>query len=255
MNKRSVTIAIVFVLVGAVLMFYSPDWLTLIMIGIMLSLLLCTFIYCILRVEKFTDGFLSARKQIERSREIESDSQTNYILQQEALFYEHTLDTLFADFKQEYKKQKESDGYAVSIEDMIDEDTLALFTNQEPASQISGMLTGIGLLGTFTGLITGISNIGFSSVTTAVSSLQLLLSGIRTAFYSSIAGVILSLILTIILRVEWTRMLTGLHLFYRDFHAQIIPSSEFQMRKQEAAYRKQVLMMLRKRGGEDEQEE
>lgn len=254
MNKRSVTIAIVFVLVGAVLMFYSPDWLTLVMIGIMLSLLLCTFIYCILRVEKFTDGFLSARKQIERSREIESDSQTNYILQQEALFYEHTLDTLFADFKQEYKKQKESDGYAVSIEDMIDEDTLALFTNQEPASQISGMLTGIGLLGTFTGLITGISNIGFSSVTTAVSSLQLLLSGIRTAFYSSMAGVILSLILTIILRVEWTRMLTGLHLFYRDFH-QIIPSSEFQMRKQEAAYRKQVLMLLRKRGGEDEQEE
>ena len=57
----------------------------------------------------------------------------------------------------------------------------------------------------------------------ALSSVQTLLAGIQVAFYTSIAGVILSLVFNIIYRITWNVMRRSLGLFVDEFHKHVIP--------------------------------
>ena len=82
-------------------------------------------------------------------------------------------------------------------DDYINEDILALLTWYNVVSILPGTLTGLGILGTFIGLILGINTIGFGSVDAALESVQGLLKGINIAFYTSISGVILSILFNI----------------------------------------------------------
>ena len=62
----------------------------------------------------------------------------------------------------------------------------------------SGTLVGLGLLGTFLGLTIGIQDFDSSSTQNIQKSIQLLLSGMGTAFLTSLIGMLLSMIYTII---------------------------------------------------------
>jgi methyl-accepting chemotaxis protein len=59
---------------------------------------------------------------------------------------------------------------------------------------VPNLLVGIGILGTFVGLTVGISDFETQSVDTVRASIEDLLSGMATAFVSSIAGMLLSLV-------------------------------------------------------------
>ncbi len=102
----------------------------------------------------------------------------------------------------------------------------------------------MGILGTFIGLIIGIQGIGFSSVNAALSSVQTLLAGIQVAFYTSIAGVILSLVFNIIYRITWNVMRRNLGLFVDEFHKHVIPPIEEQLRYRERREIKQITDLL-----------
>lgn len=52
----------------------------------------------------------------------------------------------------------------------------------------AGTLTGLGILGTFVGLLLGLRGISFVTVEAALGSVQSILAGINTAFYTSIAA-------------------------------------------------------------------
>ena len=58
------------------------------------------------------------------------------------------------------------------------------------------LLVGFGILGTFAGLVAGIRTFDASSVEGVRSSIEVLLSGMATAFWSSIAGLGTSVLLT-----------------------------------------------------------
>lgn len=62
----------------------------------------------------------------------------------------------------------------------------------------SGILVGLGLFGTFLGLTLGIHGFDSSSANTIQSSIQSLLEGMGTAFYSSLFGMGFSLVFTLI---------------------------------------------------------
>lgn len=56
-----------------------------------------------------------------------------------------------------------------------------------------GIFTGLGLLGTFAGITVGISGIDLGNVETMGSGIEVLLSGTKTAFLTSVVGLILAL--------------------------------------------------------------
>lgn len=63
---------------------------------------------------------------------------------------------------------------------------------------VSGTLVGLGLLGTFFGLTIGIKDFDSTSTTTIQKSIELLLGGMGTAFLTSLVGMFLSMVYTLL---------------------------------------------------------
>lgn len=84
-------------------------------------------------------------------------------------------------------------------------------TNLRLINSIPATLVGIGILGTFVGLTYGISNFQTGSTEEIKSSIQELLSGMGTAFVSSIYGMLLSLIFTFFEKVQVNSLDNSIH--------------------------------------------
>lgn len=67
---------------------------------------------------------------------------------------------------------------------------------------LPGILTGIGIIGTFSGLLFGLSNFDASNPELMAQSVSLLLGGVRDAFYASAAAITIAMIIT-----HWEKML------------------------------------------------
>ena len=75
-------------------------------------------------------------------------------------------------------------------------------TNLKLLTSIPSILVGLGILGTFVGLTYGISSFKTASTDEIKGSIEILLSGMGTAFISSVWGMFLSLIYTFIEKSE-----------------------------------------------------
>lgn len=73
-------------------------------------------------------------------------------------------------------------------------------------NNISNILIGLGILGTFVGLTYGIADSNFETTEAIKESINNLLSGMGTAFVSSIWGMFLSLVFTIIFKLWQSNM-------------------------------------------------
>ena len=94
------------------------------------------------------------------------------------------LDEGFEQYIIQSESQKEKGLIVSDIEDVINEDFMALKSWRSVVLQIASILTALGLLGTFLGLVTGISNVSFGTFDATVMSIETLLQGIATAFYT-----------------------------------------------------------------------
>ena len=121
---------------------------------------------------------------------------------------------------------------------------LALYTWRGVIAQIPGTLTGLGILGTFVGLLLGLRSISFITVEAALGSVQSILAGIDTAFYTSIAGVILSILFNIINNVLRNIMNRETGLFLENFHKTVIPTTDEQARYSSRREVRQILELL-----------
>lgn len=81
-------------------------------------------------------------------------------------------------------------------EDYFSEENVlrALIINKRQISSASGVLVGLGLLGTFLGLTLGVMSFNADSSEAIQNSIQLLLSGMTTAFLTSLLGMTFSII-------------------------------------------------------------
>lgn len=69
----------------------------------------------------------------------------------------------------------------------------ALNVNLKTVRSAPGVLSGLGVLGTFLGLTLGISNFDNNDTSAVLKSIDNLMNGMNTAFYTSIVGMLLSL--------------------------------------------------------------
>ena len=68
-------------------------------------------------------------------------------------------------------------------------------------NHISQSLTGIGMFGTFLGIVNGVSKLNMDSAQEIKNSVVILLRGVKVSFYSSLYGLLFSLILIFIFKV------------------------------------------------------
>ena len=243
--RRLIYSLIIFILIGGIILTaYAPDEISTVFIVLMEAIVFLGVVFGIFPVIRFYLGFEKGLESIERALEVQTSSTWSAMEQIEDFFNQRILDGLFQEYQDKVKGQRESGQVLADIEDYFNDDILGRRSWQSVITQIPGTLTGLGILGTFIGLIIGIQGIGFSSVNAALSSVNTMLSGIQVAFYTSIAGVILSLVFNIIYRIAWNAMMHNLGVFVDAFHKNVIPPVEEQMRYRERKEVKQITDLL-----------
>lgn len=229
---------------GAVLTAYSPDLLSMVIVGFMCMIALAGSLYGLLPTISFTGGLLNGQNSIRKASGTGGTSTWVAALQIERFFHQKTLDKLFAEYREKVQHQRETGQIVSDIDEAINEDVLALYTWRGVIAQIPGTLTGLGILGTFVGLLLGLRSISFITVEAALGSVQSILAGIDTAFYTSIAGVILSILFNIINNVLRNIMNRETGLFLENFHKTVIPTTDEQARYSSRREVRQILELL-----------
>lgn len=247
MKKETLILGFFFVILCGLLIVFAPDALSMIFVIGQAILMLIGFIFGIFKVSRYSRAFQLGRYTLIQTRkEIQSDDLWLPISKYDNLFQYDPLDKDFINYKNfVFERKKKDTGILPDIEDVINEDTVSIKSWRNIVNQIPETLTGIGILGTFVGLIIGVGRIGFSSVQAAVTSLQTMINGIEIAFYTSIVGIILSILFNLTYKFFWNAMLKDMFLFIDDFHKHVIASEEEQMRELEGKF---YTTMLKKYG-------
>lgn len=95
--------------------------------------------------------------------------------------------------------------YFFSVSNVIDQTLRVDYFKHLP-----GILTGIGIIGTFSGLLFGLSSFDASSPELMTQSVGALLSGVREAFYASAAAIAVAMLITHAEKILYQRCLSAL---------------------------------------------
>ncbi len=242
--------------VSCVFLFYfSPDTITMIFVGVMTLLVGAGYIMGIMRINGVSDSFIFAVNKIRDMDKMSVSEGWVYIKQIDSLFHYTYLDKLFVKYVKKVEGAKRL-GIDVlpDVEESINEDYMTLHCQKSFTAIIPASLTGLGILGTFYGLLSGVGDIRFSSIDVVVDSITMLVRGIDTAFYTSIAGVTLSLIFEIITKLSWNHMLTTMFNFYEEFHNKVIPSESSQKELIRMDLYKKILAYIEREKDEEKED-
>ena len=91
------------------------------------------------------------------------------------------------------------------------------------AELIPSLLTSLGILGTFMGLMQGLTSVDFSNAEGTIQSIPQLLSGMRFAFATSVAGIACSLLFNMLNRIAAGRVIRALANFEDAFYELAMP--------------------------------
>ena len=244
MKRLPYLFIVVFIMASGLLAAYSPDRLSLVVVGCMCVIALASSFYCMAPVISFTNGLRNGQESIRRAMRSEDGTAWMTALQMDRFFDQKTLDQMFQEYREKVRQQRENGLIVSDIDDTINEDMLGLYSWQSVAAQIPGTMTGLGILGTFLGLLMGLRGINFMTVEAALASVETILAGINTAFYTSIAGLILSVFFNVVNNILRNIMSREVDLFLEEFHRTIIPTTEEQSRYSDRRENRQIVELL-----------
>jgi methyl-accepting chemotaxis protein len=150
---------------------------------------------------------LSVTRRIRRKLESLSKDFSEEVIKKDKLFKQ-----VWKDYQEsfiEFNGGKKTDEF--SYDYFNEKHLLSANTNLRLINSIPATLVGFGILGTFIGLTYGISNFQTSSTEQIKDSIETLLSGMGTAFVSSIYGMLLSLVFTFFERVQVNSLHNSIH--------------------------------------------
>ena len=130
----------------------------------------------------------------------------------ESISTNNLLKSIWRDYSEtflDFLGNKKTDEY--SYDYFNEKNLLTTNTNIKLLTSIPSILVGLGILGTFVGLTYGITNFKTSSTEEIKGSIETLLSGMGTAFVSSIWGMSLSLIFTFIEKFQINTLHNSIH--------------------------------------------
>lgn len=233
MKKSVVFIGGILLILCAMLVVISPDKLSMVVVGLMSVLLAFGFIFGINPNLQYISAFKQGVKHLDELKKINSSNLWIPLSKINPFFGQRTLDMLFSDYLEMAMEQREQGLIVSDIEKVINDSSLSVRSWRGVVLQVSGTLTAMGLLGTFLGLITGVGDVAFGTLQETVSGIENLLKGLTVAFYTSIVGVILSIVFNAIYRIVWNMMLRSLQMFVEQFHMVVQPEAEELMRSKQ----------------------
>ena len=115
--------------------------------------------------------------------------------EKEELFTDKTLKDQYQDYLYELERVTHMDksSFKCDIEDYINYDLVDFVIHRDTMNQVAGVMTGLGILGTFVGLSLGLQGFNTGSTAEITNSIEPLMRGIKVAFHTSIYGMVFSL--------------------------------------------------------------
>jgi methyl-accepting chemotaxis protein len=150
---------------------------------------------------------LNVTRRLRRKLESLSKNFSEDLIKKDVLFTQ-----VWTDYQEsfiEFNGGKKTDEF--SYDYFNEKQLLTSNTNLRLINSIPATLVGFGILGTFIGLTYGISNFQTNSTEEIKNSIQDLLSGMGTAFVSSIYGMLLSLVFTFFEKVQVNSLHNSIH--------------------------------------------
>jgi len=135
------------------------------------------------------------------------------------------LEGTWADFLQN-AELRDAHGDSCDVTQYINEDSVIYALGAVRLAEMTpGILTSLGILGTFLGLVLGLSGLNLNAADTSVllAAMQKLIGGMSTAFLTSIAGVIASIIFNLLNNHYNTRCQKAIDRFCEVFSLYAMP--------------------------------
>ena len=167
MKYLSIVVGTVLFAASVLLFSFTPDPLSIAVLSAMVIVLALGFLLGIYPTIRFTIGLRRAQKTIREAAKIQSADTSLVVFRENDLFRQHDLDEAFNAYKDVILRQQQAGEVLRDISEFISEDFLSVHTWQGLMIQIPGIMTGLGILGTFIGLIAGISTISLSPTWTS----------------------------------------------------------------------------------------
>ncbi len=172
-------------------------WINVIFILFMVVFLILHYAYVLKNARTLIKDFDNAAKKVKEYAQ--QENKLRCLLVEKELFHTPNVSNTFLEYKSELQRMDSEEKPTIrpDIRDYFNEDLINSVLMAEISEQISGVMTGLGILGTFIGLTIGLnkfslgSEIDTSQMQTSISGL---LEGIKTAFITSIFGVVYSLL-------------------------------------------------------------
>ena len=157
------------------------------------------------------------------------------------LFKLKVLQKTFEEYRDERSRMSGAkDGHSfVAIDDFFNANQLDEIGISGICDLIPGTMTGLGILGTFLGLVLGISGFDTASTEAITSSISGLLSGMGTAFLTSIVGVFFSLVFSYLHKIIYDYANKNLELFINNFHEKELDGHDNSTENQLLGYQQQ----------------
>ncbi len=172
---------------------------------------------------------------IEVAERFEEDAKTaheylwdKYIKDKDDMFENKRLLKQFRDYKHELERISRSSKtyYKCDIEDYIGYDLIDTVIHRERLSQVPGVMTGLGILGTFVGLSLGLQSFNTGTTAEITGSIEPLMNGIKVAFHTSIYGMVFSLVFNYVYKRRLDDAENALSYFLRNFRKYVLPDTE-----------------------------
>lgn len=150
---------------------------------------------CFKAVNKIVKNLNSVSKQIKDDFEQRGVFLWNAYKDKDTIFDNELLSDKFKEYQNEMKRLAvlSENGYRCSIDDYINRDIIDNVIERNIMNLVAGVMTGLGILGTFIGLSFGLQNFSTGTADEISESIAPLMNGIKVAFHTSIYGMVFSL--------------------------------------------------------------
>ncbi len=145
----------------------------------------------------------------------------------EELFENEALERRYQEFHSYIEKSQSGIG---DIEDYINESEIDGIIGKRMLEMIPDVLTSLGILGTFIGLVFGLKNFEPSNYEAMTASVSSLVNGIKVAFLTSIYGLSLSMVFSYNTKSAYGDLMKSCYHFLDKFHSLVLPSGESEAR-------------------------
>lgn len=196
-------------------------------LGIMIVIALTGMVVCFGRMSRLENAFLDAEDEIDKTfGGLDALNGEEQSLKKD-LFGHEILDEKYGEFLSFVKKSQSG---LADIEDYINEEEIDSIIGKRMMELIPDILTSLGILGTFIGLVVGLKNFEPSNYEAMTASVSALVDGIKVAFLTSIYGISLSLVFGYGSKSAYSSLMECMKRFLDKFHGCVIPSAEAETR-------------------------